>query len=71
MLFKQCLKLRHVLQDDRYGHASGTHDAQNLVKVIRQRNIGKFVHDEMAVDGQASPVLVVGKIEKLLEKLRV
>ena len=33
--------------------------------------IGKFVHYEMAMHRQASAVLVVGKVEKLLKKLRV
>jgi len=31
------------------------------------RTIRKFVHNEMAMDGQAPAVLVVGKVEKLLE----
>ena len=33
--------------------------------------IGKLVHYKVAMHGQASAVLVVGKIKKLLEKLRV
>ena len=31
--------------------------------------VGKLVHNKMAVDGQTSPVPVVGQVEKLLEQL--
>ena len=42
-----------------------------LVKVIRQANIGKLVHQEMNRDRQAAAVYVVGGIKQLLKKLCV
>jgi hypothetical protein len=39
LLFKEGFELCQILQDNRNGYTSGTHDAQNLVKVIGQRNI--------------------------------
>ena len=71
LLLKQGFELYQVLQNDTDRHTSGTHNREYLVEVIGQRNIGKLVHNEMAMHGQASAVLVVGKIKKLLEKLRV
>ena len=67
LFLEKGFKLCQILQDNRNRHPSGTHDAQNLVEVIRQRNIRKFVHDKVTMHGQAPAVLMVGKVEKLLE----
>ena len=60
-----------VLQNDGYGYLAGAHDGKDFVKIIGQAHIGKLVHEEMHMDGQASTVLMVGQIKELLKKLGV
>jgi hypothetical protein len=71
LLLKQSLQLRHVLQDDGYRNPARAHDGEYLVKIVGERNIGKFVHQEMDVNGERAAVFVVCGVKKLLEQLRV
>ena len=63
LLFKQGFELCQILQDDTDRHATGTHNRQYLVKIVWQGNIGKLVHNKMAMHGQAAAVLVVCQIK--------
>ena len=71
LLLKECLKLRHVLQDDGHRNFSGSHHCKDLVEIVRERHVCELVHAEMHMDRQSSSVPVIGHIEQLLEKLRV
>ena len=62
-LNKQGFELCQILQDDTDRHATGTHNRQYLVKIVWQGNIGKLVHNKMAMHGQAAAVLVVCQIK--------
>ena len=44
LLLKQAFQLREILQNNGGGNLSGAHDGQNLFKIVRQTDIGKFIH---------------------------
>ncbi len=71
MLLKQSLQLRKVLDDDRNGNLTASHGGQELIKLIRQGDIGKLVHDEMHMHGQSAAVNRVGLIVELLKQLGI
>lgn len=71
LLFKQGLELGEVLQDDGNADLAAAHGGQQLVKFVRQRDVGKLVHHKMDVDGQTPSVLVVGEEHEALKKLCV
>ena len=67
LLFKQCLELGNVLDDDGNADIPGAHGGQQLVEVVGQRNIRKLIHEKMHRCGQAPAVHPVGRIKKFLE----
>ena len=71
LLFKQSLKLCQVLNDDGHRDLSGTHGGQQLIKLIRERDVRKLVHDKVYVNGKASAVNHVRLVIQLLKQLRV
>ena len=71
LFFKEGFQLGNVLQDDGYRDIPRTHGGQQLVEVIRQAHVRKFIHEKVHRHRQASPVLVVGQMEQLLENLGV
>ena len=71
LLFKQGFQLCHVLQNDADADSSGTHNGKNLIKVIRQRNVCKFVHQEMHRNRQTSAMLGIRRGKQRLKQLRI
>ena len=68
LLLKRAFELRQILQDNGYRYPSGTHNGQNLIEIIGQRHICKFVHYKVAMHGQAAAVFMVCQIKELLER---
>ena len=71
LLFKQRLQLGYILQDDGHKHIAGAHGGKLDLKVVRQTDIGKLVHQEMDRNWQTAAVLMVGAVKQLLEKLLI
>ena len=71
LLLKQSLQLRKVLNDDGNGNLTASHGGQELIKLIRQSDIGKLVHDKMHMHGQSAAVNGVGLIVELLKQLGI
>lgn len=71
LLLKQSLQLRKILNDDGDGNLAASHGGQELIKLIRQSDIGKLVHDKMHMHGQSAAVNGVGLIVELLKQLGV
>ena len=71
LLFKKGLELGEVLDDDAHGDFTAPHGGKQFVKLIRQRDIGELVHDEMHMDGQPAAVYHIRLIVELLEQLGV
>ena len=71
LLLEQSLQLRKVLNDDGNGNLAASHGGQELIKLIRQSDIGKLVHDKMHMHGQSAAVNGVGLIVELLKQLGV
>ena len=60
-----------ILEDDADGNLPASHGGKELVKIIRQGDIRKFVHDKVDVDRQPSAMLKVRFPVELLEQLGV
>ena len=71
LLLEQSFQLRKVLDDDGDGNLTASHGGQELIKLIRQSDIGKLVHDKMHMHGQSAAVNGVGLIVKLLKQLGI
>lgn len=71
LLLEQSFQLRKVLDDDGDGNLTASHGGQELIKLIRQGDIGKLVHDEMHMHGQPATVNGVGLIVELLKQLGI
>jgi len=71
LLLEKGFELRQILQDNGHRYPSGTHNGQNLIEVIGQRYIRKFVHYKVAMHGQAAAVFMVCQIKELLKELRI
>ena len=71
LLFKQSFQLCKILNDDGDGNLAASHGGQELIKLIRQSDIGELVHDEVHMHGQSAAVNGVGLIVKLLKQLGI
>ena len=71
LLLEQGFQLRKVLDDDGDGNLTASHGGQELIKLIRQGDIGKLVHDKMHMHGQSAAVNGVGLIVELLKQLGI
>ena len=70
LFFKKSFELREVLQDNADRYAAGTHDRENFIKVIGERNIGELVHHKMHGNRQCA-ASAVRNLEQLLKQLRI
>ncbi len=59
IVLEQRLDLSHVLDDDGHADLTAAHGGQQLLKIVRQRDVGKLVHHEVNVDGEPAAVFVV------------
>ena len=71
LLFKQCFKLREVLQDDADADFPRAHGGEYLVELIRERDIRKLVHHAVDMNGKLPAMNMVGAVIELLEELCV
>ena len=71
LFFKERLQLRKVLNDDTDRDLPASHRGQQLVKLIRQGDVGELIHDEMDMDREPAPVDVIGLFAEKIEELGV
>ena len=71
MILEQGFQLRHILDDNGHADFPGPHGGKDFVKLIRQRDVGKLIHDAVDMNRQPAAVFPVGQVVESLEKLGV